>query len=445
MMRRRRKQLPTGTQAAIVHTLSHEGRGIAQIEGKTTFIHNALPGENVEFTYTFCSRSYDEGIATHVPQTSEHRVKPTCPHYVVCGGCQLQHMSMDLQLSHKQKVLLEQLAHFGNVIPKQILPALSGKPLQYRNKARLGVRYVDKKGQRVLVGFRERNGRYLADMDECVVLHPSVGQKIPELSALVHKLSGYEHIPQIEVAIGGDQTAILLRHMTPLTSEDLQHLDDFSQKHNMHIYSHPNPPGKITKLFPNDGIERLQYVLPKHNLEMLFHPSDFTQVNEEMNQLMLDRALELLNPQADETILDLFCGIGNFTLAIARYAKHVVGVEGAETAVQRAYENAAHNNIQNVEFFTADLSKDCTHMPWMQRKYDKILLDPSRAGADGILTALPCLEAHTIVYVSCNPATLSRDAGILVNQLGYTLQSAGIMNMFPHTAHMESIALFTKK
>ena len=282
-------------------------------------------------------------------------------------------------------------------------------------------------------------------MDECVVLNPSVGTKLPELSALIHCLSGYAHIPQIEVAIGGEQTAIILRHMTPLTSEDLKHLEDFSQKHAMDIYSHPNQPETITKLFPNDGNERLKYSLPKHNLEMLFHPTDFTQVNEEMNQLMIDRALELLNPQPNETILDLFCGIGNFTLAIARYAKHVVGVEGAEAAVQRAKENAIHNNIHNTEFFTADLSKDCTEMPWYQRKYDKILLDPSRAGADGILAALPSLQANTIVYVSCNPATLSRDAGILVNQLGYTLQSAGIMNMFPHTAHMESIALFTKE
>lgn len=443
-MTRRRRPLPSGTQTATIHALSHEGRGIAQIEGKTTFIHNAMPGETVEFTYTYCSRSYDEGIAVNILEASPHRTQPTCPHYVVCGGCQLQHMSMDLQLSHKQSVLLEQLAHFGQVVPKEILPALSGKPLQYRNKARLGVRFVEKKGQRVLVGFRERNGRYLADMDECSVLNPSVGMKLPELSALVHSLSNYAHIPQIEVAIGGDQTAIILRHMTPLTPEDLQQLEAFSQKHSMDIYSHPSAPAKITKLFPNDGQERLKYTLPKHNLEMLFHPTDFTQVNEEMNQLMMDRALELLNPQSTETILDLFCGIGNFTLAIARYAKHVVGVEGVATAVERGQENAIHNNIHNAEFFTADLSKDCTEMPWYQRQYDKILLDPSRAGADGILAALPKLNAHTIVYVSCNPATLARDAGILVNQLGYTLESAGIMNMFPHTAHMESIAVFRK-
>jgi 23S rRNA (uracil1939-C5)-methyltransferase len=444
-MRKRRRQLPTGTQSTAVHALSHEGRGIAHIAGKTTFIHNALPGEEVEFAHTYCSRSYDEGVAVHISTLSEHRVKPTCPHYAACGGCQLQHMSMDLQLNHKQNVLLEQLAHFGQVTPKHILPALSGKSLQYRHKARLGVRFVEKKGRRVLVGFRERNGRFLADMDECGVLHPSVGQRIPELSALVQGLSNYQHIPQIEVAVGENQPAIILRHMTPLTSEDLKHLENFSQKHSMHIYAHPNPPEKITKLFPNDGKERLNYCLPKHNLDMLFHPSDFTQVNEEMNQLMIDRALELLNPQPDETILDLFCGIGNFTLAIARYAKHAVGVEGAATAVERAQENAEHNHIANVEFFTADLSKDCTNMPWHQRQYDKILLDPSRAGANGILAALPNFHAHTIVYVSCNPATLSRDAGILVNQLGYTLESAGIMNMFPHTAHMESIALFMKK
>lgn len=444
-MTRRRRPLPFGSQSATVYALSHEGRGIAQIEGKTTFIHNALPGEKVEFTYTHCSRSYDEGIATRILEASPHRTEPACPHYVVCGGCQLQHMSMNLQLEHKEKVLLEQLKHFGNVTPQHILPTLSGNPLKYRNKARLGVRFVEKKGQRVLVGFRERNGRYLADMNECSVLHPSIGQKIPALSALIHRLSNYEHVPQLEVAIGADQPAIILRHMTPLTNEDLNQLEKFHQQHQIEIYSHPNPPGKITKLFPNDPHERLSYFLPKHNLEMRFHPSDFTQVNEEMNQLMMDRALELLNPQAHETILDLFCGIGNFTLAIARYAKHVVGVEGVESAIERAKENAVYNKLQNTEFFCADLTKDCTQMPWYQRQYDKILLDPSRAGADGILAALPHFGAKTIVYVSCNPATLARDAGILVNDLGYSLHSAGIMNMFPHTAHMESIAVFQKK
>lgn len=434
-----------GTQIATVHSLSHEGRGIAHIEGKATFIHNALPGEKVEFAYTFCSRSYDEGTATYIPEASSHRVKPFCPHYGTCGGCQLQHMQMELQLSHKQGVLLEQLKHFGHVTPKQILPTLSGQSTEYRNKARLGVRFVEKKGNRVLVGFRERNGRFLADLHECRILSPSIGNKIPELSRLVRSLSNYEHTPQIEIAVGGNQTAIILRHMTPFTTEDLKQLELFSQQHQIEIYSHPNAPAQITKLFPSDNDHRLKYSLPKYNLEMRFHPTDFTQINEEINQLMIDRALELLNPQPEETVLDLFCGIGNFTLPIARYTNHVVGVEGAESAVQRAKENAAHNKLHNVEFFTADLSKDCASQPWMQRKYDKILLDPSRAGADGILNALPQLGAHTIVYVSCNPATLARDAGILVNQLGYSLESAGIINMFPHTAHMESIALFTKQ
>lgn len=442
-MRRRNRQLPTESRAVIIQTLSHEGRGIAQIEGKTIFIHNALPGEKVDVTYTYSTRNYDEGIATHILDSSEHRSKPSCPHYSVCGGCQLQHMSMNLQLEYKQKVLLEQLSHFGQTTPKHILPPLSGKPVRYRYKARLGVRFVKKK-ERVLVGFRERNGGFLADMNSCDVLHPSIGGKITELSTLVQRLEGHQHIPQIEVAIGGDQAAIILRHLTPLTTEDLHHLRNFSLQHSIDIYSHPNAPAQIKKLFPDDGNERLKYHLPKHNLEMLFHPSDFTQINEEMNQLMIDQALKLLNPQADETILDLFCGIGNFTLAIARYAKYVVGVEGSAAAVQRGKENALHNNIDNTEFFVADLSKNCSDMPWMQRQYDKILLDPSRAGADGILTYLPSLGAHTIVYVSCNPATLSRDAGILVNQLGYTLESVGIMNMFPHTAHVESIALFKK-
>ncbi len=446
MMRKRRKPLPTNTPSIQISSLSHEGRGIAHIDGKTTFVHNALPEEKVDFEYTYSSRAYNEGVAIRILEASTHRITPACPHYQICGGCQLQHMDMNLQLDYKQKVLLEQLAHFGNVTPTIVLPPLSGQEWQYRHKARLGVRYVEKKGNRILVGFRERNGRFLADMQQCDILHPSIGKKLVTLSALVKNLSCYQQIPQIEVAIGNNQAAIILRHMEPLTDHDLEQLKSFSQQHNIQIYSHPNPPLVIKKLFPDDGYERLKYQLPKYSLEMLFHPSDFTQINEEMNQMMIDRALELLNPQQHETILDLFCGIGNFTLPIARYAQHVVGVEGAESAVVRARENAQHNNIHNVEFFTADLSKDCASQPWHQRRYDKILLDPSRAGADGFLATLPHhLQADTIVYVSCNPATLSRDAGILVNQLGYTLDSAGIMNMFPHTAHVESIALFTKK
>ncbi|MCD8542195.1 MAG: 23S rRNA (uracil(1939)-C(5))-methyltransferase RlmD [Gammaproteobacteria bacterium] len=443
-MRKRKKPLPVLTETVTIDSLSHEGRGIAHINGKTTFIHNALPGENVYIEYRYCSRSYDEGVASDIPVSSTERVLPKCAHYHVCGGCQLQHMTMDLQLEYKQKVLLEQLQHFGQVQPKQILPPLSGESYGYRRKARLGVRYVEKKSHRVLVGFRERNGRFLADMQACEVLHPMIGKKIIELSELVASMSLYEHIPQIEIAIGDDKAAILLRHMRPLTTKDLDILNNFYQKHHVEIYSHPNSPESIKKLFPKDGRERLSYCLPTYHLEFLFHPTDFTQINHEMNQQMIQRTLQLLELQADETVLDLFCGIGNFTLPIARQVKKVAGIEGVKTAVDRAHENARHNHLDNVEFFVADLSQDCSNMSWAQQYYDKILLDPSRAGADQVMPLIANMQAKRIVYVSCNPSTLSRDAGILVNQYGYTLESAGLINMFPQTSHMESIALFTK-
>lgn len=443
-MRKRKKPLPVLMEAITIDSLSHEGRGMAHINGKATFIHNALPNENIHMEYTYCSRSYDEGVASRIEKSSTARILPKCAHYDVCGGCQLQHMTMDLQLEYKQKVLLEQLQHFGQVQPKQVLPPLSGESYGYRRKARLGVRYVKKKSNRVLVGFRERNGRFLADMEACEVLHPMIGKKILDLSELVASLSIYEHVPQIEIAIGDDKAAILLRHMVSLTTQDLEVLNNFYQKHHIEIYSHPNSPESIQKLFPQDGIERLSYCLPIYDLEFLFHPTDFTQINHEMNQQMIQRALELLQLQADDTVLDLFCGIGNFTLPIARHVKKVVGIEGVKTAVDRANENALHNHIDNAEFFVADLSQDCCNMLWSQQHYDKILLDPSRAGADQIMSLIANIQAKRIVYVSCNPSTLSRDAGILVNQYGYTIESVGLINMFPQTSHMESIALFTK-
>lgn len=444
-MRKRRKPLPNKIDSLNIRSLSHEGRGIAHIEGKTTFVHNALPEENVEFEYRYLTSSYNEGIASRIINPSPERVAAKCPHYTLCGGCQLQHMSLDLQLSYKQNMLIEQLAHFGQVKAKEILPPLSGKQWGYRCKARLGVRFVEKKGQRVLVGFRERNGRFLTDMSQCPILHPSIGNKILDLSALIEKLSCRESIPQIEIAVGNDKAAIILRNMADFSEQDRLHLENFYHQHQIEIYSQANPPQAIKKLFPDDNYERLSYFLPKYHLEMRFHPNDFTQINEEMNQRMIEQALKLLNLKKTDRVLDLFCGIGNFTLAMATEAYSVVGVEGSEKAVERAKENALHNQLNNTEFHVADLSQDCSNMPWHKQKYDKILLDPSRAGAENIIASLDRLEADTLVYVSCNPATLSRDAGLLVNQLGYDLESVGIINMFPHTAHIESMALFKKR
>lgn len=426
-----------------IHGLSHDGRGIGLDNNKTTFVSGALPTEKVKFKITQKKSNYNEAQLLEVLTPSDDRVTPACEHFGVCGGCSLQHMGDKLQLELKQKTLLEQLKHFGQVVPESILPPLSSESYGYRRKARLGVKFVIKK-EKLLVGFREKSSRYLADLNRCLVLHPDVGQRFAELSTLVHSLSIYNQIPQIEVAIGDTQTALVFRHMSDLNDDDLTKLIDFGRHYNFHIYLQPNSPAKVHKLYPDDGQERLSYSLPDQNLEFLFHPLDFTQVNLPMNRQMVNQAIGLLNLQKSDKVLDLFCGIGNFSLAIARHADHVTGIEGDAEMVKRAKDNALHNCIANVTFDAANLMDPSASGPWAKARYDKILLDPPRAGAKEILPLLSTFAAKRIVYVSCNPATLARDAGELVNKYRYRLVQAGIMNMFPHTAHIEAMAVFDK-
>lgn len=427
-----------------IHSLSHDGRGIATINEKTTFVGGALPGEQVTCQITHSHSRYHEAKTLDVITAATDRVTPHCAHYGVCGGCSMQHMSADAQIRAKQHILLEQLKHFGKVTPDTILSPLSGNPWGYRRKARLGVRYVHKK-ERVLVGFREKYSNYLADISHCPVLHQRVGPHIAEMADVVRSLKQFEHIPQIEVAVSDEEAVLVFRHMQPLDQEDREKLCAFARKHNFHLYLQPNPPEKIQKLWPNDQQEKLTYRIPEYDIAMQFYPLDFVQVNGEVNQLLLKQALILLDPQASETILDLFCGLGNFTLPIARLAKHVIGVEGSSEMTMRAAENARLNHIDNVEFFAANLMESQTEASWMQKKYDKILLDPPRTGAKEIITYLKNFSAKKIVYVSCNPATLARDAHEIVHTFGYQLQKVGVVNMFPHTSHIEAIALFVKK
>ncbi len=422
--------------------LTHDGRGIAQINGKKIFIENALPGEKVNFTYTKRHGRYDEGKSIDILIPSPDRVEPICKHFTVCGGCALQHMSTAAQLQLKQTMLLEQFKHFGGVQPKEILSPLIANNAGYRRKARLGVKYVIKK-ERLLVGFREKNGRFLADLSSCEVLHPKVGHLIESLRELIAHLNAYQTIPQIEVAIGDDATALIFRHMEPLSDADINQLINFAKLHQLDIYLQPSNPQSIHLLWPPEKQERLHYQLPAYNIEFSFHPTDFTQVNYAMNQQMVARALELLNPDSNDHILDLFCGLGNFTLPIAQLAAQVVGVEGSVEMANRATENAKKNNITNVQFYAANLTEELSTAIWQQQTYDKILLDPPRTGALEIIKQLPALKAKRIVYISCNPATLARDAGELVAQ-GYQLIKAGLMDMFPHTHHIEAIALFEK-
>ncbi len=431
------------TVSITVKSLSHDGRGIATLNGKTTFIAGALPGEKVTCKLIKKHSRYNEAEAIEILSAAPERVAPGCEHFSICGGCSMQHMALEAQMHLKQKTLLEQLKHFGRVTPETLLPPLSATPWGYRRKARLGVRYVQKKG-RLLIGFREKASRFLADIKSCPVLHESVGKRLTLLNELIMQLSQFEHIPQIEVAVGDHDTALVFRHLVPLPDEDIAKLCEFAEKHSVHIYLQPNSPATIHKVWPKDQNNKLSYALPDYQLEMQFHPLDFTQVNGEINQLMIKQALQLLDPQASEDILDLFCGLGNFTLPLARYAKQVTGIEGSQEMVKRAEENARLNKINNTEFFAANLMEPETHAPWLQKTYAKILLDPPRTGAKEIIAFFPRFSAKKIVYVSCNPATLARDAGELVQAHGYKLQTAGIINMFPHTSHVEAIALFEK-
>lgn len=428
---------------AEIHSLSHDGRGIATINNKTTFISGALPDEKVTYKITQKRSHYHNAEALAILTPSSDRVDPPCQHFGLCGGCSLQHMSAKMQLQLKQETLLNQLKHFGHVTPEAILPPLNANSLGYRRKARLGVKFVIKKNK-LLVGFREKSSNYLADLERCVVLHPKVGEHFAELSQLIASLESYRHIPQIEVAIGDQDAALVFRHLEPLALADKEKLLAFGKAYDFHLYLQPNPPAPIEKIWPDDHTPRLTYTLPDYDLEFLFHPLDFTQINLEMNRLMVNQAITLLALKDEDRVLDLFCGIGNFTLPIARHVRHVTGIEGGAEMVLRAKDNAEHNKIVNVDFYEANLMEPPTYAPWMKVQYDKILLDPPRAGAKELLPYIPQFGAKKIVYVSCNPATLARDAGELVHQYGYQLKLAGIMNMFPHTSHIEAMALFDK-
>lgn len=426
--------------SADIHGLSHDGRGIATINGKTTFIRGALPGESVLFTYHRRHGRFDEGEAQQIITPAPQRVTPHCPHFGVCGGCSLQHMSSEQQITFKQQALLEQLKHFGHVIPQSVLPPLLSAPWHYRRRARLGVKQLNKKGK-VLVGFHEVNHRYTADLICCPVLHTRVSTLLPALSQLISQLAAIQSISHIEVVIGDDAVALVFRHLIPLIASDRQHFIAFAKQHDLQIYLQPNSPLPLEKLWPADECHELNYRLPEYQLELLFQPGDFTQVNAELNQRMVAQALALLDPQPHENILDLFCGIGNFTLPIARNCRNVVGIEGSEAMVLRAQRNATHNRIDNVQFCSHNLEKALLDLNSQCGPFDKIVLDPPRTGALTVVKHIAQFAAKRIVYISCNPATLARDAGELVQQ-GYRLTTVGVMDMFPHTQHIECMAQF---
>ncbi|MCU7916206.1 MAG: 23S rRNA (uracil(1939)-C(5))-methyltransferase RlmD [Candidatus Thiodiazotropha sp. (ex Gloverina cf. vestifex)] len=440
--RRRRKQLPTEPVETEIESMTHDGKGVTHLGGKTTFIHGSLPNEQVRFLYTGRWRKHDEGRVIEVLQASPDRVEPRCHQFGICGGCSLQHQAHRAQIETKQQAMLDALKHIGKVAPEQILPPLVGpSEWGYRRKARLGVRYVPKKGG-ALVGFRERGSSRVADIESCHVLHPRVGELLPQLRSLIDGLSAYDQIPQIEMAMGDEVCVLIFRLLSEPTESDLAALHGFGLQHQVAIYLQTGGPDTVQPL--NGAEAELTYDLPAFDLKLQFLPSDFTQVNSDINRQMIQRAVEMLDLNPEDRVLDLFCGLGNFTLPLARHAGSVTGVEGDGGLVARARENAARNLIENTTFFTANLYESLEHEPWLSQRFNKILLDPPRSGAQEILEYLPKLGAEKIVYVSCYPGTLARDAGILVHELGYRLIDAGVMDMFPHTAHVESIALFEK-
>jgi 23S rRNA (uracil1939-C5)-methyltransferase len=406
-----------------------------------------LPGEKVIARYVSQRRKFDElqvEDSSLIEFSHPSRVVPPCAYALICGGCALQHINTAQQITHKQQVFSDQLQHFGHLQGVELVAPLTSTDLGYRTKARLGVRYVAKHDE-VIVGFRERYSNFLTRIDQCSVLVPQVGTRITELKALVRSLSCYQRIPQIEVAAGSDRCALVFRHMEPLTDEDHGKLIAFYEETGLEIYLQPKGPDTVHKLWPEDRSELLSYIIPGVELTFDFHPNDFTQVNPAMNRKMLHQAIQWLDLTNSDRVLDLFCGLGNFTLPVARLAAAVTGVEGSTAMVERGYHNAHKNRISNVEFFGADLHLPMDanrHQPWV-KPFDKVLLDPPRSGAEEIVKAIDLFRAPLIVYISCNPATLARDAGILTEK-GYKLQKAGVMDMFPHTTHIESMALFRR-
>lgn len=442
MSRSRKPRLPAQPIELRIDSLSHDGRGVGRHEGKAVFVDGALPGETVRCRVVEIHKKHDEALVETVLEASPLRVEPRCPHAGVCGGCSLQHLASEAQIDAKQQVLLDNLAHIGKVAPEAVLPPLRGPHWGYRTKARLGAKYVRKKG-RMLVGFREKHAPYLAELTRCEVLHPSVGEHITELADLIAGLEARERIPQIEIAVGDEATALVFRNLDTLSDRDAGRLREYGERTGLHIYLQPAGPASAYLLWPEQS--QLAYALPRYEVRLAFLPTDFTQVNRAINGAMIDLALELMDLQSTDRVLDLFCGLGNFTLPLARRCAHVVGVEGEPSLVQRARDNAARNAIANAEFHVANLAEDVSIYPWLKQGFDKLLLDPPRSGALEVIPTIARLGFERIVYVSCNPSSLARDAGLLVHEHGYRLIKAGVMDMFPHTAHVESIALFEKQ
>jgi len=426
---------------ARIESLDREGRGVAHVEGKTVFVDGAVTGEEVEYSSYRKKPAWELAQLLRIRKEAPSRVVPRCAFFGTCGGCSMQHVDGGTQVAAKQRVLEDVLWHVGRVRPESMLRPLHGLPWGYRHRARLSARWVEKKGGS-LVGFRERKSTYVTDMTSCEVLPPGVSGLIRPLRTLIGSLALRERIPQIEVAVGEALTVLVMRVLEPVGAEDGERLKRFADDHAVQLWLQPAGPDSAHPFWPVESPE-LHYTLPQYGVRIAFGPTDFTQVNHAVNRLLVSRALGLLEPRPGERIADFFCGLGNFTLPIARSGAEVLGVEGSAPLLAQAQANATANGLADrCRFAMANLfqAEECARLP----ACDKALLDPPREGAIELVKSFEQKPPARIVYVACDPATLARDAGVLVNALGYRLAAAGVVNMFPHTSHVESIALFER-
>lgn len=432
----------SGPEAGRIDAVTHDGRGIVAGDGKKVFVAGALEGEEVRFRRRKRRRNYDEAELLEVIEASPQRVEARCAVYGRCGGCALQHISIGEQRQVKAQTLRDALQRIGKVEPLTWLPALAGDEWTYRRRARLAVKDVPAKG-RVLVGFREKHAPFVTDMQRCEVLAHPVDGLIAPLSEMIGSLAIRARLPQIEVAVADNAVALVFRVLDPPGEDDLRTLAAFGQRYDLQVWLQPGGLDSIEPVRPAGNPPPLHYALPEFDVEIVFTPTDFVQVNGDVNRRMVQAAIEHLAPEPDDRVLDLYCGIGNFSLPLARRSGQVLGVEGEPTLVERARDNAGRNGIGNAEFRVADLSAVDGSEAWLRQGWDRVLLDPARSGAAELVRHMRTLGPRRIVYVSCHPGTLARDAGMLVNEHGYTLEAAGIIDMFPHTAHVESLAVFS--
>jgi len=423
-----------------IENLSHEGRGVGRLNGKTVFVTGALPQETVVARTTKRRGSFDEAVVVEVQVKSPDRIEPRCRHAGICGGCSLQHLPADRQIEHKQSVLYELLEHQAGVSPRVRLPALLGPQWGYRRKARLGVKFVPNKGG-TLVGFREKASPYIADIETCAVLDPLVGNRLMDLRVLINGLSIPDRIPQIEVAIGDASVGLVFRHLAAFNDTDIMALTEFQNSTGIGIYLQPGAEHTVHAL--SEATAALSYCVDGVTFDFL--ATDFTQVNGDMNRAMVEFVIKQLQLTATDRVLDLFCGLGNFSLPLARPVREVVGIEGSADLVSRARENAVGNNIDNATFSQADLADEIYISKIDMQGFTKLLLDPPRTGANEIVNTLDLSALHRIVYVSCNPVTLARDTKSILGKYNFELIGAGVMDMFPHTSHVESIAVFENR